>query len=604
MNKLPDFLENYVDFKQHIDQTYKDFSNVEKGKKFAELAKDTLNSHDDFSDLESYLNPKASHDGGVDIFWKSPNDNQDKFFCQSKFKIRDKDELDSVISKFKDFDENLNSHNNEESEEQLELIGPRKDLEDEVGSLQDSDHKLHKVKYVIVTLWKLDKIIGLYEKTNRPSLTFYKKLVNEGRLEIIDGMRFYEYFLRAYQKEYAIPQEVRFRIIDKLANKHNVYVGIMNSNDLIEIYKKSGNGIFFENVRDFLGIGNKKDSTFDINSEIYKTAHDNPSKMIERNNGITFKANKLVYEDDEIVLQNAGIINGCQTTICIAKAQPTEDCYVPVKIVITSDEQTSSDIARTANTQNRIDKINLELSDFIRPQLIKSSLAEIGVRLEDDEASQSAPRVAAFIASQRIFKSDLRYLFIGLFSTTPRNIFTSDYASIRFDDIRLEFSSIESKKELNSLLARLIICANNAFDKLKQKYPSEDKDGAPGSPEKKVGKVFNRFYVDQKGYKAYLTVLSVYFLLEIYDETDIKSLPVTKLTQSISSVVDQRGEDLENSLCKIFKAVAMSVIHHFSDKNKDLESKDLESEVSQYLSKYIARTKMSAYCVMYGMLEN
>ncbi|QQE63432.1 hypothetical protein GFS31_00970 [Leptolyngbya sp. BL0902] len=602
MNKLPDFLENYIDFKQHIDQTYKDFSNVEKGKHFAELAKDTLNSHDDFIGLESYLNPKSSHDNGVDIFWKSPDSNQYEFFCQSKYQIRGKDELDSVISKFKDFDEKLNSHNSTELGQQLELIN-KKEIEDERKNPEGDYNKLQTVKYVIVTLWKLDRIIDLYEKTNRPSLQFYKKLVNEGRLEIIDGIKFYEYFLKAYQKEYAIPQEVRFRVVDKLANKHNVYVGIMNSKDLIEIYKTSGNGIFFENVRDFLGIGSKKDSSFDINSEIYKTAHDDPSKMIERNNGITFKANALTYEGGEVVLRNAGIINGCQTTICIAKAQPDEDCYVPVKIVITSDEQTSSDIARTANTQNRIDKINLELSDFIRPQLIKSSLAEIGVRLEDDEASQTAPRVAAFISNQRIFKSDLRYLFIGLFSTTPRNIFASDYASIRFDDIRLEFSSIESKKELNSLLARLIICSNNAFEKLRQKYPSEDKDGASGSPEKKVGKVFNRFYVDQKGYKAYLTVLSVYFLLELYDEVEIKNLPVTQLTQSISSVVDQRREDLENSLCKIFKAVAMVVINHFSEKNKDLESKDLESEVSQYLSKYIARTKMSAYCVMYGMLE-
>jgi AIPR protein len=593
MNNLPAFLNTYTDFRQHIEEIYEDLPSVDKGKIFATLVKDTLNSQENFLLLEANLNPKGSYDEGVDIFWSNPENKKKEIFCQSKFKIKGKDELDSVISKFKSFEESLQDKAQVKSE-QLDLLA-------EKSTLNETEYKISKTKYIIATLWKLEGIIKAYVNSNRPSLIFYQKLINEKRLEIVDGEPFYDFFLNAYQKEYSIPQEVRFRTNGELINKENVYVGIISSSDLIEIYNTSRNGIFFENVKDFLGIGNK-DSALDINSEIYKTVRDEPSKMIERNNGITFKASSIKYEGEYVILENAGIINGCQTTLCIVKAQPSSDCYVPVKIVTTADEQNSSDIARTANTQNRIDKINLELSDFIRPQLIKSSLAEIGINLADDEASKTAPRVAASISKQRIFKSDLRYLFVGLFSYTPRNIFNSDYANIRFDEIRSTFLSTENKKDLNSLLAKLIVRTSQAFDKLKETYPSEVKDSSEKTPESKVGKVFNRFYVDQKGYKSYLTVLSIYCLLKIDDEKRIRELKIDTLVKSIENIVETQEQELEVALGKVFKSIAISVINHFSEKGKDMESKDLENEVSQYLSQYISRTQLSAYYMMYAMV--
>jgi hypothetical protein len=322
-------------------------------------------------------------------------------------------------------------------------------------------------------------------------------------LEIIDGIKFYEYFLDSYRKEYSIPQEVKFKVSDKLICQQNVYVGFISSQDLVEIYKSSRNGIFFENVRDFIGLKDKDG----INYEIYETALNSPSKMIERNNGITFKASSLDYQDSFVVLRHAGIINGCQTTICIVKADPKEECYIPVKIVIISDDQDSSDVARTANTQNRIDKINLELSDFIRPQLIKNSLSESGISISDNEEIKSAPIMAASICSQRILKSDLRFLFIGLFSKTPRNILNSDYSSIRFDELKNTFASLEIKKQLNLLLAQLIIQTSKTFDALRQKYSVDSKADSKSS-EHKIGKVFSRLFSDNKGYKAYLIVLS------------------------------------------------------------------------------------------------
>ena len=328
---------------------------------------------------------------------------------------------------------------------------------------------------------------------------------------------------------------------------------------------KSGNGIFFENVRDFIGIGNK-DSFLDINNEIFKTVSEEPSKMIARNNGITFKASSLAYEEGYVILKDAGIINGCQTTLCIVKASPSSKCYVPVKIVVTSNEQNSSDIARTTNTQNRIDKINLELSDFIRPQLIKISLAEVGISLIDEDSATTAPKIAAFISNQKIFKSDLRYLFIGLFSTTPRNIFNSDYGAIRFDDLKNEFSTLEEKKKLNSLVANLLVDANRTFDSLRDRYPSTQDSDKIKSPEEKVGKVFGRFYADKKGYKSYLIILAVYCLIGIEEEKNIKKRKINNIVSEIEVLINNKDNALSEALEKIFRSVALAVLQHFSTK--------------------------------------
>lgn len=120
---LPEFLRTYVDFRQHIEELYEDLSNVEKGKKFATLVKDTLNSQERFLGLEANLNPKASHDEGVDIFWTNTENKRNEAFCQSKFKVRGKDDLDNIISKFKAFED---SGRREPNQRQLSLLNEEK----------------------------------------------------------------------------------------------------------------------------------------------------------------------------------------------------------------------------------------------------------------------------------------------------------------------------------------------------------------------------------------------------------------------------------------------------------------------------------------------
>ncbi len=62
-------------------------------------------------------------------------------------------------------------------------------------------------------------------------------------------------------------------------------------------------------------------------------------------------------------------------------------------------------------------------------------------------------------------------MFIGLFSHIPRNIFRSDYASIKFDEVGLAYPTINEKKYLVSVIDNILTVANQVSDKLKREYP-------------------------------------------------------------------------------------------------------------------------------------
>jgi hypothetical protein len=399
----------------------------------------------------------------------------------------------------------------------------------------------------------------------------------------------------------------------------------ISAKDLIRIYMDRRKGIFFENVRDFLGL-DASNTGLEINNEIFKTASEEPEKMLERNNGITFKASNFSLENDNIILEEAGIINGCQTTMCIfeAKAKPLDDCFVPVKIVI-ADIENASKVAKTANNQNKIEKINLELSEYLRPQLVKMSLSEIGVELldtepEDEEQKeedqgrrknkksrqlkdQSVISITSAISQQRIFYADLRYLFIGLFSYKPRNIFISDYASIKFDEIRKAYPNEEDKKYLIRVISSLLVKANEVFDNLKFQYPAESNDE---DSQAQTGKIFNRFYTNEKGYKSYLIIFAICCMLNISNEEKFKVKSVKEIIEKINLVIGEKEQEFREALDKAFRTIAHTTITHFASKvssinNDEISSREIEKEIRQNLFRYLKSNNFSTFYLTYGL---
>ncbi|MDG1632681.1 AIPR family protein [Bacillus cereus] len=122
--------------------------------------------------------------------------------------------------------------------------------------------------------------------------------------------------------------------------------------------------VFDDNIRDFLGLNN------DVNDEIKVTISNNRDFFSILNNGITVVAEKTSGAGDTITIANYQIVNGCQTSHVLYDCRNTENINnvaVPLKVIITEDDDIKNQITIATNNQTAVKKEELEaLSDFQR----------------------------------------------------------------------------------------------------------------------------------------------------------------------------------------------------------------------------------------------
>jgi hypothetical protein len=121
-----------------------------------------------------------------------------------------------------------------------------------------------------------------------------------------------------------------------------------------------------------------------------------------------------------------------------------------------------------------------------------------------------------------------------------RNIFISDYASIKFDEIRKAYPNEEDKKYLIRVISSLLVKANEVFDNLKFQYPAESNDE---DSQAQTGKIFNRFYTNEKGYKSYLIIFAICCMLNISNEEKFKVKSVKEIIEKINLVIGEKEQD-------------------------------------------------------------
>jgi hypothetical protein len=109
--------------------------------------------------------------------------------------------------------------------------------------------------------------------------------------------------------------------------------------------------LFNDNLRDFLGFDNP------INQGIKKTLEDNKfNEFSLLNNGITVISDSNLGRGNTFVLENYQIVNGCQTSNVLfeCKSIPNIDTVlIPLKVVITKDEDLRDEIILTTNSQSK-----------------------------------------------------------------------------------------------------------------------------------------------------------------------------------------------------------------------------------------------------------
>jgi AIPR protein len=478
---LPIYLQSYDSLVQHFRAELADLTSAGKGDRFVNFVQKAVPLTDAGTGFEPpVLNPKKSHDEGVDLTAQS-KDKSTILCIQSRLWVDRVDDIDQVISAFQAF----------VAAQQRTLVGQ--------GRLFPDDDKTYC--FMLVTLSGMANIRKLYEAREFASKPFYQQLLAEQRLDFVDGPQLLQVVRAAYRKTNEIPTTVVLNLEGPPIRKDNVAIGVISSVELQRLYGAFGDALFFENVRDFQQLTSERPGRTTPNQEIVKTIKEAPDKMLERNNGIVFKAETIDNGDSEgqLILRNGSVVNGCQTTTCVVE-NAEQTSYVLVKIVETSD---SWDVAKAANYQNPVYEIDLELARYLRPQLVKRAAAVSSVQVRDGNGS--AFQIIDDIFNRKVTFDETRLLFIGIFSRSPNNVFSSNYTDLRTDVIAKFYEEDPHAEHIFETLFELQAASENGLQEAKATFI-----GADYAP------LFERLYgKDNLSYKCLISILALCGAIDI-----------------------------------------------------------------------------------------
>lgn len=465
----PPYLSTLDQLRTYFDDQCRGMSTAEKGRKFAEFCIDIAARTELGRDFPRSTMRQGSHDQGIDFETVTAGS---RLLAQCKYTVTSKDDIDNVLSKFQ-------QESRRESAGQLPLFDSSDD------------------RFQLYTLNDVSESLRRYEASNLASADFYRQLKSTGSVEIVDGRRLLAILRELYQEAYWVPDQLVLRFLRTPIRVDNIIVGVVAGAELKGMHGQYGDAIFFENIREYI-----RDS--EVNREITETLDHNPEKFLARNNGIVMRATRIEEGQDEysIRLFEPSIVNGCQTTKSIVEHGLTnDDCKVLVKIVI---EPTSWAVARAANWQNQVGKLELEVAEFFRPQRVREIASRSGIGIAEDSSSFAA--VSMMSKQQHVIK-DLRTLFVGLFSKTPNNVFDQDRSSLLSQSLSDYYAQQPDGADLFDNLFEVHKAANEVLAEMREKIES---DKGP------MARVFKEHTVT---YRAFITILACCIAIE-----DIKIL--------------------------------------------------------------------------------
>ncbi|MBA6339923.1 AIPR family protein [Colwellia sp. MB02u-10] len=121
--------------------------------------------------------------------------------------------------------------------------------------------------------------------------------------------------------------------------------------------------IFDDNVRDFQGVANL------VNSNINETLNNrSPELFSVLNNGVTIVADSIKTSANSMTVSDYQIVNGCQTSNVLYENRNNDgidEINIPLRLIVTSNEDIKSQITVSTNNQTAIKKEQLAaMSDF------------------------------------------------------------------------------------------------------------------------------------------------------------------------------------------------------------------------------------------------
>lgn len=142
----------------------------------------------------------------------------------------------------------------------------------------------------------------------------------------------------------------------------NGYYGLIRLEEFIKLLsdeidgkKVLRRGIFDDNIRYYLGA----DEKIEVNHNMKNQLVGEDSYLFGLlNNGITIIGDDIKLNSEELTLVNYQIVNGCQTSNVIFESlesiAETDEIYLPVRFIATTDEETKNLIIKATNSQTTL----------------------------------------------------------------------------------------------------------------------------------------------------------------------------------------------------------------------------------------------------------
>lgn len=184
------------------------------------------------------------------------------------------------------------------------------------------------------------------------------------------------------------------------------WVGSVTATELKRLHKAHQDRLFAGNIRLFLG--SRKGG---INEQIIKTAQTTPGNFWALNNGITIVADSATIASEAaggsvLKLKRFSIVNGCQTTSSLVRADAKPSAKVLARVIAAKDAL-KNEIVRYNNSQNAVKIWTVRAADDIQEQLRRSFNAvgityapkQAGSRKKRDSMTIELDKVTQYLAS-------------------------------------------------------------------------------------------------------------------------------------------------------------------------------------------------------------
>lgn len=144
--------------------------------------------------------------------------------------------------------------------------------------------------------------------------------------------------------------------LPRIEGVKEAYIGILPASEYFNLItdsdKKIQRTLFYDNVRDFLGLN-------PVNKEIQDTLRDKEKqlKFPIFNNGITIVAKSLNKVGTYFKVKDFQVVNGCQTSNILYNNKEYLDLvntFVPIKLIITDNQEVINDIIKATNRQTEV----------------------------------------------------------------------------------------------------------------------------------------------------------------------------------------------------------------------------------------------------------